>query len=319
MTEWQINMIDYKTLKHSDNGMPTWDAFLGPVLQVANTKDEWVGRDLNNAVIKEVNLPEDLANLKYSSKYKDFVAYNRVGWALSDLKISGLLVSPKRSIYKISQSGKEALEKYGLNITREFVHSQPAYIKHKEEISNKQDASDVDSDQTFELTEKQISDWFDKQKSDLGEQLLAKLRKTDPYQFEHMMVRLLSNMGYKGTDGQSLVTQKSNDGGIDGIINEDPLGLQTIYVQVKRYAEDNVVGSPEIDGFSGALRRKRADRGVFITTSSFTSGAKEAAKQLNIALVDGDMLTNLMIQYKVGIQVKDTYELYDIDDDFFEE
>lgn len=82
---------------------------------------------------------------------------------------------------------------------------------------------------------------------------------------------------------------------------------------------NNVVGSPEIDSFSGALRRKRADRGVFITTSSFTSGAKEAAKQLNVALVDGEMLTNLMVQYKVGVQVQQTYELYDIDDDFFAE
>lgn len=134
-----------------------------------------------------------------------------------------------------------------------------------------------------------------------------------------MMVTLLSNMGYKGTDGQSLVTQKSNDGGIDGIINQDPLGLQTIYVQVKRYAENNIIGSPEIDSFSGALRRKRADRGVFITTSSFTSGARQAAKQLNIALVDGEMLTNLMIQYKVGVQIRQVYELYDIDDDFFKE
>lgn len=134
-----------------------------------------------------------------------------------------------------------------------------------------------------------------------------------------MMVRLLSNMGYKGTNGQSLVTQRSNDSGIDGIINQDPLGLRTVYVQVKRYSQDNVVGRPVIDEFFGALRRKHTDRGVFITTSSFTEGAKEAAKQLNIALVDGEMLTNLMIQYKVGIQTKQTYELYDIDEDFFKE
>ncbi len=126
-------------------------------------------------------------------------------------------------------------------------------------------------------------------------------------------------MGYKGTNGQSVVTQKSNDGGIDGIINQDPLGLRTVYVQVKRYSEKNVVGSPEINSFFGALRRKQADRGVFITTSSFTNDARDAAKQLNIALVDGEMLTNLMIQYKVGVQVSQTYELYDIDDDFFEE
>ena len=215
--------------------------------------------------------------------------------------------------------GKKILKEHGLNITRELVHSQPAYVEHQKTLKNKDKVNDVSEEQTFEITEKQISNWFNKQTSDLAEQLLTKLRSTDPYQFEHMMVTLLSNMGYKGTDGQSLVTQKSNDGGIDGIINQDPLGLQTIYVQVKRYAENNIIGSPEIDSFSGALRRKRADRGVFITTSSFTSGARQAAKQLNIALVDGEMLTNLMIQYKVGVQIRQVYELYDIDDDFFKE
>ncbi|MDU8979796.1 MAG: restriction endonuclease, partial [Lactobacillus paragasseri] len=115
------------------------------------------------------------------------------------------------------------------------------------------------------------------------------------------------------------VIEKSNDGGIDGIINQDPLGLRTVYVQVKRYSEKNIVGSPEINSFFGALRRKQADRGVFITTSSFTNDARDAAKQLNIALVDGEMLTNLMIQYKVGVQIRQNYELYNIDDDFFEE
>lgn len=310
-------MIDYKTLKHSDNGMPTWDAFLGPILQVANTKEKWIGKDLNNAVLAEINLPKELATLRYSSKYHDLVAYNRSGWALSDLKLSGLLESPERSVYKISELGKKILKEHGLNITRELVHSQPAYVEHQKTLKNKDKVNDVSEEQTFEITEKQISNWFNKQTSDLAEQLLTKLRSTDPYQFEHMMVTLLSNMGYKGTDGQSLVTQKSNDGGIDGIINQDPLGLQIIYVQVKRYAENNIIGSPEIDSFSGALRRKRADRGVFITTSSFTSGARQAAKQLNIALVDGEMLTNLMIQYKVGVQIRQVYELYDIDDDFF--
>ena len=313
-------MIDYKTLKQSENGMPTWDAFLGPMLKVANTKKQWVGRDLDNAVIKEINLPKELANLWYSSKYHDLVAYNRAGWALSDLKLAGLLTSPKRSIYQISDEGKWLLDKYGINITKELVHSQPAYIEHKEKL-NKKNSSDAndETEQTFELTENQISNWFEKQKSDLSEQLLAKLRATDPFVFEKMMVKLLSDMGYKGTDGQSLVTQKSNDGGIDGIINQDPLGLQRIYIQVKRYAEDNVVNRPTIFGFSGALQDKHADRGVFITTSSFTNGAKVAAKKANIALVDGEMLTNLMIQYKVGVQARESFELYDIDEDFFEE
>ena len=315
-------MIDYKTLKHSDNGMPTWDGFLGPILKVAETEKNWKRQNLINKVLEEVNLPDSLSKLIYPSRRHDSVAANRVNWALSDLKIAGLLNAPQRGIYQISDLGRAILNEHGLNITRELVHAQSAYIEHQKKLkeqNNDLDTNEISEEQTFELTEKQVSNWFDKQKSDLTEQLLSKLRSTDPYEFEHMMIRLLSEMGYKGTDGQSLVTQKSNDGGIDGIINKDPLGMETIYVQVKRYAEGNVVGSPEIDGFSGALRRQRADRGVFITTSSFTSGARAAAKQLNIALVDGDMLTNLMVQYKVGVQVRQTYELYDIDDEFFED
>ena len=137
------------------------------------------------------------------------------------------------------------MNKYGLNITREYIHSQPAYLEHQKKIKSKKEFdNEITEEQTFELSEKQIKDWFEKQNSDLSETLIAKLRKTDPYQFEEMMVKLLNAMGYKGTNGQSVVTQKSND---------------------------------------------------------------------------GEMLTNLMIQYKVGVQVSQTYELYDIDDDFFEQ
>lgn len=313
-------MIDYKTLKHSENGMPTWDAFLGPMLQVASTKDEWVGRELDDAVVKELNLPEDLANLRYSSKYHDLVAINRAGWALSDLKLAGLLTLVRRSIYKISDSGKQALDKYGLNITREFVHSQPAYIEYKKNKQKKNSNTDtISDDQTFEINENQVSNWFDKQKENLSEDLLAKLRKTDPFVFEHMMIKLMTKMGYKGVNGDAFVTLKSNDEGIDGILNQDALGLRRVYVQVKRYAENNTVGRQVISQFHGDLDLQGADSGVFITTSSFSSGAEAAAKRFNIRLIDGEMLTNLMIQYQVGVQIRQSFELFDIDDDFFEE
>lgn len=316
-------MIDYKALKHSDSGMPTWDGFLYPVLKVAETKEVWKVKDLSNAVIKEINLPDELKNLTYPSRRHDRIIINRIQFAISDLKISGLLDYPQRGTYQISSLGKKFLKEYGSNITTQITHAQPdyiEYIKKKETGNSGSSQSEIDEsfDTIFDLSENQIEDWFNKQNSDFSEQLLSKLRDVDPYKFEHMMVKLLSKMGYKGTNGQSLVTQKSNDGGIDGIINQDPLGLRTVYVQVKRYAENNVIGRPVIDEFFGALRRKHTDRGVFITTSSFSQGAKEAAKQLNIALVDGEMLTNLMIQYKVGIEVHQSYELYNIDDDFFE-
>lgn len=119
-------MIDYKTLKHSDNGMPTWDAFLGPVLQVASSEKNWKRQELIQAVLDELSLPQELLNLRYASKYHDLVAPDRINWALSDLKISGILTSPKRGQYQITDIGKQVLNEYGLNITRELVHSQPA-------------------------------------------------------------------------------------------------------------------------------------------------------------------------------------------------
>ncbi|WP_288646601.1 restriction endonuclease [uncultured Lactobacillus sp.] len=267
-----------------------------------------------------MNLPEELATLIYPSKYHDLVAADRINWALSDLKISSLLNSPEHGKYQISDLGKQALSDYGLNITREYVHSLLAYVDQKRKLANKESAkNEIAEDQTFELTEKQVSDWFKKQASNLAEQLLTKLRNTDPYQFENMMVTMLSKMGYKGTIGQSLVTQKSNDGGIDGILNLDPLGLRKVYVQVKWYGKDNTVERTAISQFHGDLDLHGADNGVFITTSSFTAGAIKSAKTFNIALVNGEMLTNLMIQYKVGVQIHTTYALYDIDNDFFEE
>lgn len=312
-------MQNYKDLKHSDNGMPTWEGFIGPTLQIASTKELWQLHDLEQAVIKAVNLPENLATLRYTSKYHDLVAENRVNFAISDLKLSGLLNCPKRGHYEISNLGKKALSEFGTNINAKYVHSLSKYVEYQQK--RKQNTSDEkaeDDIQSLELTSSQIENWFDKQKDNLSDELLTKLRKTDPYVFEHMMIELMTRMGYKGADGEAFVTQKSNDGGIDGILNQDALGLRKIYVQVKRYAEDNTVGRQTISQFHGDLDLQGAGSGVFITTSSFTRSAEEAGKKFNIRLIDGEALTKLMIEYKVGVQVRQTFELLEIDNDFFD-
>lgn len=149
-------------------------------------------------------------------------------------------------------------------------------------------------------------------------ELLNKIRETDPYFFEELVVKLLDTMGYSGRNGSMTVTNQSNDGGIDGIINQDPLGTRTVYLQVKRYAEHNVVGRPAVQGFYGALAGVNADRGVFITTSSFSKGAIEFAKNQGIVLIDGIQLTELMIEYKVGVEPAQEYIVYQINYDDFE-
>lgn len=306
-------MIDYKTLKHSDNGMPTWDGWYYPLLLVASRKETWKIKELVKAVLEEVPLPTELSELRYTSKYHDLVAPDRISWAKSDLKIAGFLQSPKRGVYEITDAGREALKKYGSSLSIEIIHQVPAYLEHQrkvEEGKNSRSQKEV-------VSEEQVEIWVNNQEAQFKDKLLNKMRTVDPYDFEHMMMELLNAMGYRGTNGKSLVTQKSNDGGIDGIINQDALGLQTISIQVKRYGADNVVGRPEIDAFHGAVDRQKTNSGVFITTSSFTQNARKAAKDFSIALVDGEMLTNLMIQYQVGVQSKKKFELYQIDNEFF--
>lgn len=312
----EISMIDYLTLKHSDDGMPTWDAYLGPVLQTVGSKNLWRRRELVTAVIEYVNLPNNLKERRYTSNGGGLIAENRVSFAISDLKIAKLIVTPKRGMYRITPEGTKFFQEYGNNVTRSLVHSTSGYISYYQAKDSKEDVEANASRENASL--EQVKAYFSNQLENVQDNLLHNLTKMNPYLFEELMVRLLNKMGYQGNNGQSLITKKSNDGGIDGVINQDPLGLQKVYVQVKRYGINNSVGSQEIQGFSGSLQMKHADHGVFITTSSYTKKALEAAKALNIVVIDGDRLTGLMIQYGIGVEINRQYSTYKIDLDIFE-
>ncbi|SLN02806.1 Mrr restriction system protein [Corynebacterium xerosis] len=152
-------------------------------------------------------------------------------------------------------------------------------------------------------------------------ELRAALQNASPEFFEHAVLSLLWAMGYAGAQGEKQHLGKSHDGGIDGVIRQDPLGLQNVYVQAKRYADDNSIGAPDINSFYGALARQGADRGVFITTSRFTAAAGDAAKQFQgrIVLIDGIRLTALMLRYGVGVEPRQKFTVYSVNQDFFEE
>jgi restriction system protein len=153
---------------------------------------------------------------------------------------------------------------------------------------------------------------------EVASELLSRLQGKEPAFFEAAVVNLLLAMGYGGETGSGTVTQLTNDGGIDGVIDQDVLGLRRVYVQAKRYAPDNVVQRPDVQGFVGALSGK-ADSGVFITTSRFSEGARAYAASVptRIILIDGARLTSLMIRYGVGVQVRETYSIVEVDEDFF--
>lgn len=330
--------FNYQHLDYTDNKVPTSDSILRPLLYLISETDISSRNELTQKLTTYIQLPDSIANKIYSAENKGRkglpIFPDRVGFAISDLKLSGLISSPKRSYYQITDLGKQILTQSDIKLSRKYLHTLKPYKEHKAEYkkekqqkqnNNKQPTSDIKSDKEnqtgfpVKLTQKQIADWFYNQRESLSNELLTKLRSVDPYEFEEMMVQLMSTMGYKGADGQAFATKKSNDGGIDGILNQDALGLNKIYIQVKRYGETDVVGRQTISQFHGDLDLQGVNKGVFITTSSFTSGAKEAAKRFNIRLIDGKALTKLMLEYKVGVQNKETYELLEIDNDFFKQ
>jgi restriction system protein len=317
------NMVSYIELKHTDNGMPTREGFYYPILLVASKHKELERNKLKEQVIKEIGLPSELRNLRYTGKTKSLVASSLIGFSMSTLTSAGLLKRVSRGRYAITDLGVKLANEYEVNLTGSIITNTPAfqeYVKNKQSKKNTKQ-TDIIGDTTplsnQEIGITNVDEWFNTQTQSIKEALLNNLMKMDPYSLEPLMVNLLNKMGYQGPNGQSIITQKSNDNGIDGVIYQDALGLQKVYIQVKRYSGTNPVGRPEITSFSGAIKLKHTDRGVFITTSTFTAGAIEAARNLNITTIDGDMLTNLMIKYGVGVEPVKQYNLYRIDKDVF--
>lgn len=317
--------MDYRDLKLSKkSGLPTWDSLMPVVLEYLSDKDEVLKKKIDFDVANLLNLPDKLRS-KASDKYPDDILIEgRVGWAVSDLFIGGALERPARGVYRIADLGKRLLDLDASEITVEKVHSLPAYKAHKKELAEREKrAANGEIEKNYSKERNSIIDELSEKttsyNNEIATNLLRILQESNPGFFEHLVVRLLIKMGYKGPNGSSQITQRTNDGGIDGIINQDPLGTSTVYIQAKRYKDDNVVQRPAIDGFFGALSRVHADRGVFITTSHFSSSAISTAKNFSIVLIDGIQLTNLMLQYQVGVQVKKHLDLFEIDEDFFED
>lgn len=323
-------MYNYKDLKIGKHDLPTWDGLAPVVLEVVKTKNEWKARDLDKEVANSIGLPSNLRNLAYENYPDSIIVENRVRWALSEMNIAGLLTRPRRGAYKITDLGEKLLKKYGVKVDRKIIHGQEMYQAHQDEIKqrnqDKKDRTDISKEDLNDdgiiqkVNDRQrIEKQIDVYNDDIANDLLTRIRDSEPAFFEVLVVDLLSTMGYQGTNGNATVTQLSSDGGIDGIINQDPLGTSTVYIQAKRYQVNNIVQRPDIERLYGALSRVHADRGVFITTSSFSAHAKEAAENFSIVMIDGIRLTNLMLKYHVGVQAKRQYELFEIDEDYFED
>ncbi|PKQ21764.1 MAG: restriction endonuclease [Actinobacteria bacterium HGW-Actinobacteria-5] len=303
--------------------MPTWEGFMTPCLAVLSDGSTRSRREMNALAADAVGLSDDQRATVLSSGQPMYA--NRIGWALSFLARVGALSRPSRGNYRLTGAGRQVLARFPDSVTENDIKAlgddpnsgiQPYVASTRlEPVAKLTDPTPTPLDPT-----EQIEQGVARVHEAVAKELLERLRGKEPAFFEQAVVDLLVAMGYGGTGGVAAATQLVNDGGIDGIIDQDVLGLNKVYVQAKRYAAGNSVQRPELQGFVGALIGK-ADRGVFITTSTFSKGAIEYADRSTAArliLIDGARLTELMIRFGVGVQVKDTFHVVEIDEDFFE-
>lgn len=266
-------------------------------------------------------LTEDERSEKLPSG-KQTIIRNRIAWARTYLNKAGLLTAPGRSQLQITDRGRAALQQEPERINVRFLKQFPEFVEFhtaKPKASTAVTTYESDTEDT-DPTER-LEEAYSEIRQELIEEVLQAVKRQSPQFLEKLVVELMQAMGYGGWSKESgQATQYTADGGIDGLINEDPLGLDTIYLQAKRYA-DSTIGREAIQAFSGALDMQRAHKGVFITTSIFSKGALEYVGliQKKIILIDGAKLAALMIKHNLGVSVKETYEIKALDTDFFNE
>lgn len=294
--------------------LPKYHETFVPILETLENGKPLNGRELEVKVRDKYyyDLPQELLDKKTKSDTN--VLLDRVSWGKSYLKMGKFVHYPQRGYVQITDKGKQVLNN-GV-FTLEDLQNDIDFIKYREAVERKKD-NEVERD-IFNIENASPQDLIDSGvniiEAEVKTELLERLKEVDPFYFEKVVLKLLKKMGY----GEFVETAKSGDGGIDGIINEDKLGLEKIYTQAKRYNE-NKVRERDIRNFIGAMSGDTT-KGVFITTSSFDIGALRKAKEAShtIVLIDGDKLVDLMYQYNVGIQIKDVYEVKELDNDFFE-
>lgn len=298
--------------------LPSWDQFMVPVLLLQADREVRSLRSIRTDVADAALTENQRAEVLPSGSAK---SDNRIGWAVSYLYRVGALERPSRGEYRITDIGLRILGDHPQGITEVQLrqHARPGDTWWVAKAHEPAASTPVTATPEIDPTE-QVEEGIARIHADVAAELLTRLHASDPAFFEQAVLDLLVAMGYGGADGRATRTQLSNDGGIDGIIDQDALGLSRVYVQAKRYALDASVGRPEIQGFVGALHGQSANQGVFITTGRFGPKAREYAEGVatRVVLIDGQRLAALMIRYGVGVQVRRSVQIVEVDEDFFE-
>lgn len=283
-------------------------------LQSLSDGEEHPYSDVKKKVIEDFKLTDiELAELLPSGKQPVFS--NRIGWCRTYLKKAGLIESPTKAHFMITKSGREVL-KSGKKITNEVLREFPSFVKFIDGDTKKvkDTAEEKDSLNNDETPQETLERVYGELNNVLKDELLTQIHEKSPDFFEKMVVELMEKMGY----GRGQITQKSRDEGIDGMVYQDKLGFDVIYIQAKRYDLEKTVGRPELQKFGGAIPEKNA-KGLFVTTGRFSPDAQKYANDRHIILIDGQHLAELMIEHDFGVSTEYIYRIKRIDMDVFEE
>lgn len=298
--------------------IPDFQSVMLPLLTLASDGHEHLPREAADVLAKHFAL-SDIERTELLPSGMQPVFNNRIGWARTFLKQAGLLDSPRRGVFKITNDGKQLLAEKPTRIDMKLLERYESYRAFRLRGKRSNVSTTLVEELPSETPEDAMAAAYQRLRAELESELLEQVMAASPAFFEKLVVDLLLAMGYGGSrrDAGRAIGQ-SGDGGIDGVINEDRLGLDVIYLQAKRW--EGTVGRPEIQKFAGALQGQRAAKGVFITTSTFSKDAVEYANRIptKIILLDGDTLVSYMFDYGVGVSRTGGYEIKRLDTDYFD-
>lgn len=293
--------------------IPKYPAFYPYILK--HTDESKTLTELFETVSSEMKIPEEALAVRLPSGERK--ARNRMRWAIHFLMRAVLVKKPSRGVVVITLRGKDVRKKYGMNIDNSVLEQFPEFSSFLDAKTADLEEKSIGDHNELTPTE-QIENAADRLKREIKAGLMRSIMDKHPSFFENLVVQLLKKMGYGAKGDFAEPVGKPGDEGIDGIIHQDKLGLDVIYIQAKQW--ENQVGRPEVDKFIGVLTRKKVSKGILITTSEFSEPAKKAvADEQGIRCIDKEELLDLMIDYEVGIKVISNFNVYDIDESFFSE
>lgn len=308
--------------KNSCMTIPSYQDYMLPLLNLASDGREWSSKVASEKLIEHFKLTEEEVSALLPSQTRRVVP-NRFGWARTYLVKAGLLRQTRFGYFEITERGKEVMSMRPTRIDRKFLTQFPEFVEFTNSSSDEiEELQSAESPTESRTPQEIIEDAHQALNKQLVPDLLDQILNCSPTFFEKLVLDLLLAMGYGGSRKEAAqATKRSSDGGIDGIINEDKLGLESIYIQAKRWAKNRNVGRPEIQQFVGSLDVYRARKGVFITTSDFTREAREYADRTSskIILINGTSLADLMIQHGVGVSAVTIFQINKVDNEYFVE